>query len=348
MEKSTLKNMIDNTALIVPADTGACGHYRLLQQAEMLMMAGKTVTISSPGRFHGVRQTSTWTQRICTEKMLNSVWKFKEVTGSKIVIDYDDLIWKYRGESIPDYNWTKSRIDLDGNSKAMRDLLQYVADDVTVSTDTLKKSISDFYPSDHIHVIPNMLTYREWGFKPRAYPRERTFYFAGSETHFSNEKKLTGDFSENLARYLQNQKVITKHVVPWFLNPIKSYKACPLNRYAREFYDETKDAKFIIAPLADNLFNRCKSHLKYLESCAVGRVCLVSSFEGGPYEGAHEYQKIPVDATQKTIEFIVERAEANYVEILKHQYWYLNHFWLDNNLKQIGDILGVSDQNNIS
>ena len=154
---------------------------------------------------------------------------------------------------------------------------------------------------------------------------------------------MTGDFSENLSRYLQNQKVITKHIVPWFLNPIKSYMACPLNRYAREFYDETKDAKFIIAPLADNLFNRCKSHLKYLESCAVGRVCLVSSFEGGPYEGAHEYQKIPVDATQKTIEFIVERAEANYVEILKHQYWYLNHFWLDNNLKQIGDILGLSD-----
>lgn len=343
MEKSQLKNTIENSALIVPADTGACGHYRLLQQAEMLMTAGKHVTICSPGRFHGVRQNTTWTQRICTEKMLNSVWKFKESTESKIVIDYDDLIWKWRGETIPEYNWTKSRIDLDGNSKAMRELLQYVADDVTVSTETLKKTLSDCYPADHIHVIPNMLTYREWGFKPRAYPQERTFYFAGSETHFSNDKKMTGDFSENLARYLQNQKVITKHIVPWFLNPIKSYKACPLNRYAREFYEETKDAKFIIAPLADNLFNRCKSHLKYLESCAVGRVCLVSSFEGGPYEGAHEYQKIPVDATQKTIEFIVERAEKNYVEILKHQYWYLNHFWLDNNLKQIGDVLGLND-----
>lgn len=343
MEKSQLNNLIDKSALIVPADTGACGHYRLLQQAEMLMTAGKHVTICSPGRFHGVRQNTTWTQRICTEKMLNSVWKFKESTGSKIVIDYDDLIWKWRGETIPDYNWTKSRIDLDGNSKAMRELLQYVADDVTVSTETLKKTLTDCYPADHIHVIPNMLNYREWGFKPRAYPQERTFYFAGSETHFSNDKKMTGDFSENLARYLQNQKVITKHIVPWFLNPIKSYKACPLNRYAREFYEETKDAKFIIAPLADNLFNRCKSHLKYLESCAVGRVCLVSSFEGGPYEGAHEYQKIPVDATQKTIEFIVERAEKNYVEILKHQYWYLNHFWLDNNLKQIGDVLGLNE-----
>lgn len=342
MEKSQLNNLIDKSALIVPADTGACGHYRLLQQAEMLMTAGKHVTICSPGRFHGVRQNTTWTQRICTEKMLNSVWKFKESTGSKIVIDYDDLIWKWRGETIPDYNWTKNRIDLDGNSKAMRELLKYVADDVTVSTETLKKTLSDCYPADHIHVIPNMLNYREWGFKPRAYPQERTFYFAGSETHFCNEKKMTGDFSENLARYLQNQKVITKHIVPWFLNPIKSYKACPLNRYAREFYEETKDAKFIIAPLADNLFNRCKSHLKYLESCAVGRVCLVSSFDGGPYEGAHEYQKIPVDATQNTIEFIVERAEKNYVEILKHQYWYLNHFWLDNNLKQIGDVLGLS------
>ncbi len=346
MEKSQHKNLTsgmetEHRALFVPADVGACGHYRILQQAEMLMMARKDVNIVPPGHYHGIGQTVTLTQRICSKKTLEAVKKFKEITGSKIIIDFDDLIWTQNGDSLPEYNWCRDHIDANGNREAMESMLSEVADKVTVSTDGLKKSISEFYPADKIFVMPNMLTYREWGFERRNfYPRQRSFYFAGSETHFNNEKKMYGDFSQNLAQFLKSHTVITKHVVPFFINSARSCRSCPLNRYAREFFNESIDAKFILAPLADNTFNKCKSNLKYLESCAVGRVCLCSSFEGGPYESvAHEYQKIPVDATVQYIDYIVNRAEAHYEEILEHQYKVLQSYWLDNSIKRYGDLL---------
>jgi hypothetical protein len=96
--------------------------------------------------------------------------------------------------------------------------------------------------------------------------------------------------------------------------------------------------------LADNFFNKCKSDLKYLEAAAVGRVCLVSDFNNSPYANAHPYQKIPVNATYKEIEFIVQRANEHYNEILRHQWQYLNDRWLDNHIDQYIKILGLEEK----
>jgi hypothetical protein len=127
---------------------------------------------------------------------------------------------------------------------------------------------------------------------------------------------------------------------PYFVNnPVAEYPYCHLNSYAHNFYNYARRSKFIIAPLADNIFNKCKSNLKYLESCAVGRVCLVTDFEDSPYHDAHEYQKIPVNATAKTIEYIVERAKEHYGEILQYQYNYLKNYWLDNHINEYKEII---------
>lgn len=309
----------------------------------MLQNCGKEVFIMPPGRYAQMHQNSVYTQRLCTEKLAPMMLDFKKRSECEIVLDFDDLIWNHHGETIPDFNWTRGHVDVDGNYRALDAHLDKMAEQVTVSTPVLKKLMSEFTDESKIHVLPNMLTYREWGFDERtSYPRQRSFMFAGSETHFDNKHKLLGDFSEPLARYLANQKVVIKHIAPWFLKPVLQYNASPLTRYARDFYHQTTNVKFIIAPLHECLFNQCKSDLKYLESCAVGRVCLVSSFEGGPYEGAHEYQKIPVDATQQHIEFIVKRAEEHYEEILQHQYKYLSDRWLDDHIADVGAILGFN------
>lgn len=330
------------TINIVPADALACGYYRLKQQADLLFTARKEVVVSPPGHFNTFNPDVFYTQRICSQKVLPLMRQLKESTGAEIIIDYDDLTWLYQNQSVPEYNWCSEKLDVLGNTAAMEAHLNEVADKITVSTEEIKKSLLQFVPEEKITVIPNMLSYKEWGFEmPKSAPAEDIFYYAGSDTHFSNDKKMLGDFSSGLAKFLSNKKIVCKATVPWFLSPQKMYAPSPLSRYARDFYSETRECKFILAPLADNVFNRCKSHLKYLESCAVGRVCLVSSFDGCPYEGAHEYQKIPVGSTAKAIKYIVDRASENYVEILNWQYQYLAQHWLDNNMKIYTDLLGI-------
>lgn len=103
-----------------------------------------------------------------------------------------------------------------------------------------------------------------------------------------------------------------------------------INSYPTVFAKYALKSKFIIAPLQDNIFNRCKSDLKYLESAAIGRVCLCSDV--GEYKKvAHPMQIIPNDADFNKIEYIVNRATKHYDEIIRHQYKVLNERWLDPN-----------------
>lgn len=331
---------------IVPADTSACSHYRLLQVARLLQLKGLDVTVSPAGKFRAMSQVDTvYTQRLCNTKLLQQILDFKKATGVRVIVDYDDLVWKDERGTIPDYNWCSKKINLQENTEGMADYLDDVADLITCSTDPLKSALSKFVSADKIHVIPNMLSYEEWGFNRFNHlPDKNIFYFAGSDTHFSNPDKMKGDFSDGLARYLSDKLLIVKNRAPWFFNNPVQIQWSTLNRYARDLYKESAGCRFIVAPLAENFFNTCKSDLKYLEAAAVGRVALVSDFEGSPYANAHPYQKIPVNATYKEIEYIVQRANENYKEILRHQWTYLNDRWLDNHLDEYIKILGFEDE----
>lgn len=324
---------------IVPADNAGCGYYRLMQQGRILQLMRKDVTISAAGKFRACNQDIILTQRIISDDLSQKLLSFKEQTGIKFIIDYDDLIWEWKGESLPEYNLCREKLDCKANTVAMGKYLDKLADKVIASTDTLKEALKQFVPEDKIVVIPNMLSYNDWYFAQTPAPKEDIFYYAGSYTHYDNVHKLPGDFDNNLIHYLGNKKVVVKSSVPYFLKPVHNYKGSLLTTYPNDFWRETRGIRFIIAPLADNVFNTCKSDLKYLESAAVGRVCLVSDFPGSPFEHAHPFQKIPVGSTATAIKYIVERANEHYDEILKHQFAYLNTRWLDNRIGEYIDIL---------
>jgi hypothetical protein len=335
-----------STVNIVPADNSACAHYRLLQVARLLQLKGLDVTISPAGKFRAMAECDTiYTQRLSNTKLLKQILDFKKATGVKMIVDWDDLVWKDQRGTIPDYNWCSKKIDLQANTEGMAAHLDDVADVVTCSTEPLKYALSKFVAPEKIHVIPNMLSYEEWGFNRfNPLPDKNIFYFAGSDTHFSNTDKMNGDFSDGLIRYLTDKPLIVKNRAPWFFNDPVQIQWSTLNRYARDLFKESAGCRFIVAPLADNFFNTCKSDLKYLEAAAVGRVALVSDFPNSPYANAHPYQKIPVNATYKEIEWIVERANNNYKEILSHQWRFLNDRWLDNHLDEYIKILGLEEK----
>lgn len=327
----------------VPADRWACGYYRISQVFNALMLSGDyDISLSRPAHYTTQNQNLIYTQRIAKRDLVDALIGFKEQTGIEFIVDFDDMIFRScNGQGMPSYNHHSEKIDWIGNSESMKDL-RALARTVTCSTEFLKKTISVYYPEEQVHVIPNYLSYKEWWFpRIKDIPKESTFMFAGSDSHFHNKKKLIGDFSFPLIKFLNEKKVYSKGTSPfflnhWFLPP--SY----LYTYSVDLYRQTRDVKFIIAPLADNDFNRCKSDLKYLESAAVGRVCLCSSFDGGPYENVHPLQKIPVNSTYEEIEKIVAEAEKNYDGILEYQYKYLENRWLENHLDEYKKLLSIA------
>lgn len=324
----------------VPLDYMACGELRIANPARFMQMMGMDVTLLPATKFRGIYQDNIiFTQRLITNEVIGLIKKLKDQLNCKVVVDYDDMIWTYKGEGLPEYNHCKSKVNCDANAKAMKDGLNDVADAVICTNEYLKVSLSEFVPLDKITVIPNMLPVNQWMIdKKVTVPSKDIFLFAGSNTHFDNENKLPGDFSNGLIHYLQNKQVITAGDPPYFINPAAKVPLTPMATYASVFRQYTNSCKFILAPLADNVFNKSKSDLKYLESCAVGRVCLCNDFEDSPYSNVHPYQKIPVDATSQTIEFIVERAKKHYGEILEYQYEYLKQRWLENHLQDYIDI----------
>ena len=326
--------------LAVPGDNFACGIYRIINPTILLQQTGLDITLAPAGKFRFTNYDVLYTQRIVSESSLKSLKNVKDRTGIKIIVDFDDLTWTYNGQGLPEYNIVRTKVNTDANKLAMDTYAKDVIDFATCTTESLKEALSVYIDPSKIKIIPNRLPVNEWLFDTATtMPAEDIFFYAGSATHYDNINKLPGDFSNGWIKYLQNKKVAVMGESPYFLKPVAKFNACPMQVYARNFHNYARNCKFIIAPLAENFFNKCKSNLKYLESCAVGRVCLVTDFPGSPYSDAHEYQKVPVNATAQTIEYIVERAKKHYGEILKYQYDYVKNYWLNNHINEYKDVL---------
>jgi hypothetical protein len=138
--------------------------------------------------------------------------------------------------------------------------------------------------------------------------------YSGSSTHFSNKKKMYGDWNEEWANWViesvKNGK-IEFHCIgsfPWFLEEIKDkIRVYPWIPYSSlPGLIRSIDPHFSINPLADHVFNKCKSDVKLVEASAMECVCFGSSFEDSPYQECQ--MKAPVDVTKDEIERKIREA----------------------------------------
>lgn len=331
-------------ALFVPGDLGACGYYRMLQFQRLMQMSyGEVLPMYlGPLNLVNAHQDVTVVQRIVSRESLKFLVEHRKETGSKVIMDYDDLLWLPKNGSLHKYNCFLNRLPTEEAAKALAELLDDAADLVTVSCDALKAEVERFVPSDKVKVIPNYLTLNDWWFdQTKEIPNDDTFFYAGSLSHYDNEKKLHGDFSIPLANYLKDKMTMFMgDQPPWFFEKcVMQIPWVSISTYSKALYNNTRYAKFTMAPIESNVFNTCKSDLKYLESCAIGRVCLVSDFTGSPYENAHPMQKIPQNASIGQIKDIVEDCKKHYGEILDYQYNYLNTRWTDSHVDEYANMI---------
>ena len=331
--------------LFCPGDLGGCGYYRMLQQMRHMQLEyGEICPVYlGPLTLQNVGQKVTVVQRVIAPGSLKALADFKAKNSTKVVVDYDDLLWEPSEGSMHKYNLFLNKLDLKGSREALCRYLPDVADAVTVSCDALKDEIVSLgYPVERIFVMPNYLAIRDWCFdRTTEIINEDNFYYAGSLSHYDNRKKQHGDFTIPLANFLSKERTMFQgDEAPWFFeNCLATFGWVGLNAYPTSVWQNTRYAKFTLAPLIQNVFNTCKSDLKYLESCAVGRVCLVGDFDGSPYTGAHPMQKVPQNASIDEIRGIVETCKEHYSEILDYQYSYMNQRWLDTHMKDYTNLL---------
>ena len=150
------------------------------------------------------------------------------------------------------------------------------ADGVITSTQCLADYLSALNPN--VHVFPNYLNDRIWELRQPKPKRQSgdslVIGYMGGETHCLDLESILPALRKVMQRYAGKvrlrfwggkppEELLTFPQVEW-----TAIEELDYTRFARFFMQQECD--IFIAPLRDNLFNRCKSALKFLEYSALG------------------------------------------------------------------------------
>ncbi len=195
--------------------------------------------------------------------------------GKIAIADYDDLIFDKNNALESSLYLTgrasqKSVIDIFKRNHQALCFFRYV----TVSTTALAEQVSLSHPGATVGVVHNGLN-RPWVEASRLRFRRRPVvgqisYFCGTKSH-DHDFQLVEDV---LAEFLTEKPHISLHVVgPLEFNrskfpakQLRTTKAVPYEALSPLIMQSW----ISIAPLGDNVFNRCKSGLKFFEAGAYG------------------------------------------------------------------------------
>ncbi len=195
------------------------------------------------------------------------------------------------------------------------------ADAVTASTPQLCTYLRSFNPNTWL--LPNYLNDRVWAFRN---PPEDAGHFPvvvgymGTYTHLPDLEWVVLPLKSILHRY--GDKVVFRlwgGKPPADLSDYPNVEWTPLRlENYTEFatYFSKQECDLVIAPLRDNLFNRCKSPLKFLE---YGALCLPGVFSRVvPYESIVDHGKngFLASTLDEWEEYLVELIESS---SLRHQ-----------------------------
>lgn len=299
-------------------------------------------------------------QRPVSRYMLDIVKNYKSLQSKykyKLISEFDDQLWTIEGQGIPEYNSSSMRFNIKETDEVCKESLP-LFDLCVVSTDYLKMKLVEHFNLKNIEVLHNRIPRYLWN-KSRKEKKEIDLIkpkvlYSGSPLHYRNPvpprkptpenpsgfsgiTELKGDFKygwiEWLIKNIKEEKIdfVVMGVVPWFLEEVKDMIELvgwvDTVSYARTILNINAD--FQIAPLVNNPFNKCKSNLRYLESCASGSVLLANVFDDNkhsPFEDIPEECKISEFATASEIDekFWKLCDKDLYNNILNKNYNYLN------------------------
>lgn len=358
-------SMKKNIVLAYVCDSSGCGHIRcVFPFAYMNSIFGKTGNMyATVSPFFITQQDilmqtrSIFFQRQMNPSQVAAIQNYKShqpIFKYKMMYDIDDYIWGYnelqpngnKEDGVPSYNFGYPNIT-DEVKKSCNDIMSMM-DVITVSSDFLKYYIENVLKINvPVVVVKNTISKFFWGLEKRKGIDKKLIkprvVYTGSPTHYSNEKKMLGDWDtawrDYVIKAVKTDKIefICMGGCPWFFESIKSkiHVIDWVNSF--QYHLAVKETKpdFIIAPLIPNNFNRSKSNIKMIESHAVGGAFIGNKFADGspsPYDDSI-IPALPNNCSVSDIEQVVDEycRPDKFNRVIKQQYEYLdkNNHWTE-------------------
>ncbi len=192
-----------------------------------------------------------------------------------LVADFDDLIFNPAlADQAPLVVNGFSSIDRVQHTFGRHRKALKLFDEITVSTQPLLESVNEFVKDKPVRLVRNGLS-RYWLAHCQNLPAAQSdkvvlTYLPGSRSHDEDFKTVQNVIAEWLSRQTKNTlQVVGDITIDNTLFP--SSQVCrlpPVSYFALPQLIQSSTAT--IAPLVDNRFNRAKSHIKFIESAALG------------------------------------------------------------------------------
>lgn len=212
-------------------------------------------------------------------KLYRQVIKQAELLKKPVIYDMDDYLL-----GLPE-NHPDRCSNIAGALLPMLEAL-IKANVVTVTTEKLRETLLEFNPN--IIVMPNYLDDTIWKMqapKLRSKEDQITIGYMGGDSHSPDLEwiapvllRIMDKYNDKIKYHFYGIKPPSifdgKPNIQW--TPIKTYN---YKQFAKDFQSLKID--IFIAPLIDNLFNRCKSPIKYFEYTSLGTSGIFSDLE--PY-----------------------------------------------------------------
>lgn len=309
--------MLNKKICFISSDGGGCYLYRVKYIAEFLKQEYSKLF---PFAVVGDGLLSIKDERILNSDIivlqrqsdpifLEAIRDLKSL-GKKVVFDIDDLLW-----NIPATNLAYSAY----GPKALKDLDNVIrlCDYITVSTFPLYEFMKNRF-NIPVKVIPNMLPklfdYRELN------NNKLRIGFVGSVTH-------NNDFSFHLCQALRQLKDV--ELVFMGYNPIPGadveyHEFCPVEEYMDKLFSLNLDIG--LCPLENNIFNKNKSNIKFLELSSCSSISIASN--AYPFNNINSAVGRLVSKEKDwkfTIDSLIKYKERNIIS--KNAYDYVNKYY---------------------
>jgi len=331
------------------ADYSGCGHWRMIWPELLLNCYGKanvqggTVMIGDKNFYKGLKTIRI--QRQATKSQLEYIKWLKQIQqeyGFKVIYEIDDLIFK---EDIPHYNKFRFAFEDPSIRQTSMEIMQ-ICDEVTVTNNFMKEYYIEKTGNKHVTVIPNFIPKlwmdRYFDFNKirdnfEKNKRKPRVVYCGSGAHFDIENRIKqkDDFyhiNDVIRKTVDKFQWVFVGGFPLTLRDLIKQKKIEYHSWTNLVnypeYINNMNATVFYAPLEDSNFNKAKSDLKFIESCALGIPSICQDL--CTYDSAFFKFKTGDDLVSK-IE-IITKDNKKYLKEVKRARNYMKSRWMEDNI----------------
>ena len=288
--KSRPKEVDLPRALNYYADFSGCGFWRMLWPEQILnayqkaIVHGSTVMVTDEKYYTRVKCVRVQRQATPAQKdFLKFLTMLKNKIGFHTVYEIDDIVFY---EDIPGYNKFRGAFADKKIRESTIEMMQ-MCDEMSVTCEYMRDYYMDKTGHKNITVIPNYpprfwLDQYDENIVEKNYSKRKNkprVLYAGSGAHFDVDN-------------LVGQKDDFGHIVDTVIKTVNKYQWIFVGAFPNRLVNLVRSGKIefhpwthlyeyprlvqklkpnvMVAPLIDNVFNRSKSDLKFIEGCALG------------------------------------------------------------------------------